>query len=1539
MSNFPTSLDDDISLPPVFDNIVEDGSEAIQAIRSAIFALETEVGIGASGTTGSVANRIDVSIDPSGLIRPAALIGLGLVVLPITNSEISATAGIAESKLNLNYATQFLYNLFVNLEDEVDILQGFVSTVGSEVLPHIAGTAYRHKLSHIDVDPGTWFRANIETGTTIASDTTDGYTLVFQIADDLLDHTRADGVSDNTTPPIGKAHNAAGIYINPGLFNVIPPSTNDLQSFAEYVDSNGLVLLGSRTQTLFANGEPRSLRNTTLTNNAAGEPILDPTPATTFLATINPDPSDNLITLVPTGNPVTTFVVDAQIGQIRPGDYITVNYGNSTAPVAFTIDTISNNDIRIHGKNLFASTYAGATVRVDRPRYHENRFNSLAIASASNNTSNQSTTRSSVVIAAPSGASAIGLGFDPSELSQDCYKLYLELYPTGNPAQETIALPGIDVTGNIGHTPGLYTLETVVNAINRVFRDPSLNYRFLAFTYQGEIGIALSDRYKGASFSIIAGVADSSGSYTAGSNASYPNNVVDNFNAIDPLGFGFTNANIASQPYNASYLSNDNAKFAPTLIFAPFKRNYFYVNGVERDTLDGDVLMTKDGYGDGYWPAILTAKANVAGKIEATYVIGLDLTKSKLMPGKTLVVQPAVLIDSPSYHNHDYGRFIIKTVVFNVNCDCSDSGSQTILTVEDASHGVNDYPSVVTPTPNPNLPVFIYFGNDSLAINEAAPIDTAAFFEIYVKDDGSSFVHERANWTYVASGSVNVEVIDVSPRLRGYATGSPSAREALLQLTAPGANLDIFEGRISDLADTRRGPTSIVKRGEITRIYDETGVDYIDIRMDAQDTPSSPSSLTLSLSPSLQFNQEHIFIGTYQQIVGKLRTPGVHLTRQFGNTSEKQLSTSAINYIAAPQRLLDENGVIRGFDLMSNETLTSTNLISIKGGTALVNGKIVEIDSSLVRIPILKQVWTPGVGPWAPNTISSTMRWYLCVNAQHELEWIASSTFNRTFNTYFQFDLADAIVSVINPRVVEASYNIRSGYFKEVVNTFKDVTPLYVVTSTINDGYNVTTATVKDARRYTVDGHRGLSHRFSFGETASFRTLKSLTTYLNEYIKSSIDPLSSGDVLNSEQLENKVYVTDTIDVSGMDLTFNLDYNFNLIFSSSETNNRYIDLGTKIIFVGDGGKFVVSSAPITVGHNVEFRDITFDVSNDFGVKITGNNVLFDRCRVNYNYDPTLDGYYGDGYLGNVAKGCLYINTTDSINKVNRNIQITNCKFYRDSVFVPFAAVGKYFPFITFVVSGTGSNSDTYLSHIRHCLENIVIDNNRFDTMVEENTYSPTSRDSKRAVIAITSTVVSLSDSPRYYDNRLINCKITNNICNKNHMILMSAPDTGSIQGMLIPINVSIEKNICGSICFLVRQELLVYVGSGFPVNAILDKNNSLVIARNVCKYIFCGTNKGFINVVGNSFRVMDPASNVIASGINIYSASVAIEENVCSWIHVGVKNPQNLTIAYEVPTLKIDSNILSAYNSTFLNDYHSVITPTNVSLIIDNQAGT
>src|ERR1700722_7201826 len=127
MSNFPNAFDDDVSLPVINDNLTELGGEAINALRDAVVNIEMNIGLGAAGTTTSIAARIGLLINPDGSPNSSTITSLGLVTLPIYNFQIANNAGIQESKLQLNYPTLDLFNYIRDLSRDVNTALGWIS--------------------------------------------------------------------------------------------------------------------------------------------------------------------------------------------------------------------------------------------------------------------------------------------------------------------------------------------------------------------------------------------------------------------------------------------------------------------------------------------------------------------------------------------------------------------------------------------------------------------------------------------------------------------------------------------------------------------------------------------------------------------------------------------------------------------------------------------------------------------------------------------------------------------------------------------------------------------------------------------------------------------------------------------------------------------------------------------------------------------------------------------------------------------------------------------------------------------------------------------------------------------------------------------------------------------------------------------------------------------------------------------------------------------------------------------------------------------
>jgi hypothetical protein len=1389
MTSFPTKIDTDLDIPRVDAGITELLPDTVNALRDAMFAVENNIGTNAQGSLGSISQRLSISIQNDGYIRPSALTGIGLVALPITDAQVSPTAGIQESKLNLTYTTGSLFTLYTNLNNAISIINNFLSVTGIKVEPHIAGTAYNHLLSHIHIDPATAFLKTVpipntqSIGTAVGNrNTTNLNTLSKDISDDLIVHEKADGSSNvlpasgGTVPPLNYAHNSSGIFVNSSGFSTIPQTNNDVQKVINFIDSTNLLLFGNRTQNLFSNGVSRVSRSSSLTSDGYGSSVVSPTLATAYFLNVPPGPiasspvdhfnhGDDVILFTPTVAQLSTFNFDAQFAQVQPGDILTINYGTGTAyqfVVESTKKTIVGINrtyaVRINGKNPISSS--AAIARIDRPLFNRNKYGALASARVPNSIGSYET----LIIANPRSAMALGNGFDASAIGPLNYKLYLTLIPKGD-VSLAIPLPAIDVTGNKGATPGLYTLDSIIDATNKAFRAPGFNYRFIAFGYNGQFGIMLADSFNNASFSIISGTVDTNGNYTSSSLGGYQFNVVDNYNIIDPLGIGVGGSNIASPPVAVSYTSVNAAAFAPSLIFSPLKRNFYYTNGSERDKLKSDPLLLNglvDSFGDGYWLATVAAVNVLPNRVQVVYTINSDISDSNIKAGSTIVVQP----NSPTNTGTvDYGRFIVEQVSLN---NCGQTNAYANITVYDAVHGTGISPYITLAA---GSLVDIYFSDDTVSFNSENVFDSSAtgpykrFFENYVDGSGHTFTHERARFLISGSAISNINIIGISPKLRGYSTNSDiEIRLSINNYDTTTGNYDGYLARYnpSSLTLSNTSLPVLGKKGEVVRFYDETTIDYIDVIFDINDSVTSFSSqfIDIQLFKSLQLDEESMVISTCQVNDSSKQVSYLKDIRQFGTTSEEQFTTSAIDFINSSDRLLRENGVINGLSVSSSPN----GEVSIVGGTALVNGKIIQINNINITIPTLQESANG-------NTIN-TINWFVCINDKSEIELVASTDYDLSLSgTYGSLD-HNRIFFVINPQASSPSpYAVRSSYLSKIISQQKDLLPIYVVSATLSGSpLAITTQTVTDIRRYATNGYGGLAEPFVLGQIdhgGSFRRIQTLNNYLIQLL--SFVSGQSG----ANEIGTKVIVKGQ----------------HTIVSSIN-----LDFPSKVSFVGDGGEFVVTTGTgFTIGNNIEFNNLKFT----------------------YSYNATGDGSFTSSNPVNYLKACIICNVSSSVG--NKNININNCYF--TSQFL------NRFAFIAFRLSSSACN-----------LENVNISNNRFDTT--------SNSDDTSAIISISGP----STSPSGYNSaRITNVKIINNICNKNQLISVSSFNNGTnILDAICAVNLQINGNVCGAINVLTRYAVPFNLPNA---SFIKDKYNLTIIDSNNCRFIYSGSDVGLITSPG------------------------------------------------------------------------------------------
>lgn len=1220
MSNFPSELDNDSNIPAINSNITEIGDITINALRDAVFNIEATLGINPQGSVNSVANRLNVSLNPDGSINSSALTSLGLVTLPITNSQIAPAAGIPESKLTLDFSTINLNNKINFLSDQVANANNFISVTGSKLQPHLDGEIYRHTLDQIDVASTSSLFLKNKFG--LLRDNSNSYTLINDINNELITHELADGyfgagqsvlTAHGMTLPFGFAHVASSVFINTSRFNTIPQTINDLQQFSDYIDGVNLLLLGSRIQTLYQNGIPRSSRSAGIINTNFGQPIVPITNGTAYLLfgdssspVDNIDHGDDLVEFLPDSSLITNNSFDGMFALVNAGDTVVINYGSFSVSALikekkYSVDLSGNKRyvVRIDSKNLAAQS---VSLSVNRSLVNTNKYGVLALGQAN---SPLTGVLPSLIAGNPGSAEVLGLGFNPNSIDSTHYNLYITAYPNGNPTNGIFNLPAIDISGNKGLTPGTYTLDSVVLATNNAFRSPGFNNRFLAYSYQGEFGIMATDGINNFSFSVINGTVDqTTGLYNQTvSNLLFPNNVigVPGFDNVDPLGFSFNGSGISSPQYQGSSFGSSLASQNPTRLFVPLTRNFYYVNGNENANFAQSPQTTLDGYGNGFWESTIIQKNIIPGvRVEVVYQVNLDLSSTNLQVGKTLTAIGGTTTDS--------GRFVISNIVFN-NC-CGTANPTTNITVYDAiqsATGVTPFASSPIGTP-----VNLYFSPDSIGFNiENASDDTTVspfkrHMEIYVDQNGNTFSHERARMSANVAGTTlivntinlfgdapltnNLNLVKVSPKLRGFVSGTVT--KINLQITSYNIKTGIFQGFLCSFDGStisNQGATVVGKKGNVVRFYDQTNIDYIDVAFDLNaNIPAIVfnQSIDIQLFPTLSLDDEVLLIGTTQVNDQNFSTSYLRDARQFGNTSEKQFSTSALDFIAAPTKLLQENGVIRGFDLISatsgNDT-SASGVVVLNGGVAIVNGKIIQLNNEQVEIPPLIEVLYPSF-----STQETTITWFVCVNDKAELVLVASTDFDPSNTIYSVAGLDETrIFYVSNPNnSITNNYPIRGTYFSDLVLSQTDLVPVAIINSTSTGGSPFDFTTINsssDCRRFIGNGNGGLVNPLVFGTNSNFQSYPSLISWLTQ-----LNTLNSAVNLRN-QIGSNVIIKES---------------FSLLASITFPNFL-----NRVVFKGDGGN--LTSIIFNFGNNTTLKQLTLAPSSSLTV---GNNGSINGCSI-------------------------------------------------------------------------------------------------------------------------------------------------------------------------------------------------------------------------------------------------------------------------------------------------------------------------------------
>jgi hypothetical protein len=485
--------------------------------------------------------------------------------------------------------------------------------------------------------------------------------------------------------------------------------------------------------------------------------------------------------------------------------------------------------------------------------------------------------------------------------------------------------------------------------------------------------------------------------------------------------------------------------------------------------------------------------------------------------------------------------------------------------------------------------------------------------EIYVTKEGKTFSHERARMPIQESsgnylGTSNWHINYVSPKFRGYLGSVGFNKYIRFKILS----YDLTSGEFTAQIGKPGSGNAILNPGQIItnrknnsfKIYDETGVDYLELEF--VETASIPSSISsdsfvdIEIFQTLSLDEELLLLSTCEMNTDSNSTYLIERVvdkRQIGSIGVKDFNQSAKNYISAVDRVVNFNGIIN--DLSFAGYGTEDLSYNFNGGSALINGNVVNFNNTTVNIPkVVIKDSVPG------NTIT----WVVCVNE---------------LGDFLSLPLTENKIHLYVRDYYGVNYYFIPSYtFEEIVFDRKDLVPLYMVNYTMG---NLSFNSISDVRKFVNNQSFNIPLVWCEDnkEIASFQSSEALVNWIQN-IRESNNYNYSKTSLNSKIIvKGVVTLNQSVDLSLLSPTHP-----NLIIEGEATGSA------KIIVNSDIGLIISSN---TIIRNIEFfyNPVTLSPDNLIGAA------------------------YGIGTT-DPAKGCISISNA-VFQDGFKNILIDNCTF--------------------------------------------------------------------------------------------------------------------------------------------------------------------------------------------------------------------------------------------------------------------------------------
>lgn len=457
MSNFPSQIDTDADLPIVTNNVTEIGAEAINAIRSAIFAIENTLGSEVNGSSTNLKNRLDAVLNPDGTFKSAALVAAGLIALPITDSMVATNAAILESKLDLDHTTQSLYNLILSNDVDIATLQAQANVVLANFLAHVSGALFKHDGYQILLE--TAYPSSPPPNIYPLNSTSVGEA-IYSLKDAFFQHISATKVN---------AHTAENISLDiSGLSRI---TSDNLQGAVEELEGINETLFIDHRDDLHASGFSNFANSRD--GYSTSRQILPEVYASTVTAYVLPDRQ----TIQFDGYNLSTLGISA-------GDVVRVSSPLS-AIGSYTIEAIGIRSA-IGAKPALTAYQAAISENIPYDGYVSAAvFSPSSTSTLKGNmapTIHQSDIRvDSVQVARPNAAKILTLGINPRFINS-AHTIEIEA-GVGSGLSRSIAVSNLNLNRNsVPQVP--VTIDSVVERLNHVFQNRADGYAFPVAAYK-----------------------------------------------------------------------------------------------------------------------------------------------------------------------------------------------------------------------------------------------------------------------------------------------------------------------------------------------------------------------------------------------------------------------------------------------------------------------------------------------------------------------------------------------------------------------------------------------------------------------------------------------------------------------------------------------------------------------------------------------------------------------------------------------------------------------------------------------------------------------------------------------------------------------------------------------------------------------------------------------------------------------------------------------------------------------------------------------